>query len=43
MRKLIYRAKGRTGRKLSRKKQGDVSNRHLKSRLAVKSRLKAEG
>jgi hypothetical protein len=43
MGKLIYRAKGRTERKLSRKKQGGVSSRHLRSRLVVKRRLKAEG
>ena len=33
--KAFYRAKGRTEGELSRKEQGDVGNRHLRSRLAV--------
>ena len=40
--KAIYRAKGRTERELSGKGQGDVSNRHLRGRLAVTGRLRAE-
>ena len=40
--KAFYRAKGRTERELSRKEQGDVGNRHLRSRLAVKGRLRVE-
>jgi hypothetical protein len=42
VRKLTYRAKGRTEGELSRKEQGDVGSRHLRSRLAGKGRLRAE-
>lgn len=40
--KANYRAKGQTGRKLSRKKQGHVGSRHPEEGLAVTGRLKAE-
>jgi hypothetical protein len=42
VRKLTYRAKGRTEGELSGKERGDVGNRHLRSRLAGKGKLRAE-